>query len=112
VKTPDIVRETIDVVVAVLSRDGLRVEEHHRHLIESQVRDVWGGTRVYVGKRQDAEAVQRAKRDHAIVLGWQAGATFEELGFRHQLTPRRIKQIISGISDWKSDCLTRFHAHS
>lgn len=111
-KSPDIVQETIDTMVAVLSRDGLRVNDRHCRLAEAKVRDSWGGTRVYVGKRTPEEDHGRLQRDLAILRAWEGGVSVEELGARHNLTPRRIKQIISESTKWKSDCLTYFHSHS
>lgn len=112
VRAPDVVRDTLETLIAVLSRDGLQVDERQRLTAESRVRDLWGGMRVYVGKTPPLQAIQRHQRDRQILAAWSDGAAIADLSLRFGLTPRRIKQIIDINSERKSTRLNHFHAHS
>lgn len=111
VRAPDVVLDTLETLIAVLSRDGLQVDERQRVTAESRVRSLWGGMRVYVGKTQSLEALQRHQRDRQILAAWSDGAAIADLSFRYGLTPRRIKQIINSNPERKSSCLNHFHAN-
>lgn len=106
----DLVSDVLDALTMVLARDGIRVMPLQRHAAEARVRASWGGTRAYIGKsRAEREEAQQI-RNLRIWQAWSSGEPVAQLAKRHDLTARRIKQIISQIEQMKPNCLTHFHA--
>lgn len=107
---PDLVSDVLDALTMVLARDGIRVMPTQRHAAEARVRASWGGTRAYIGKSRTEREEAQQLRDLRIWQAWSAGEPMAQLAKRHNLTARRIQQIISQIEQMKPNCLTHFHA--
>lgn len=83
-----------DILQRVAEREGtLRVSDLQE--IEQEVRADWGGDRHYIAKLGESGRIELAKRDRAICEAARDGVPEDYLSVRHNLSIRRIRQIIA-----------------
>lgn len=88
-KGQDIIDDVVERLVGALpatTRDAIA-------RVAKEVREAWGGDRVFVSKRPGEG---RSERNQSILRDYQRGERLGLLARRYGLTERRILQIIRG----------------
>lgn len=85
----DIIRDILDRVFG--ARDRARED------IERELRQDYGGERVYVPKTGDQEHAEISARNAAIRADWSRGERIELIVRRYRITSRHIYRIVKGL---------------
>lgn len=101
----DIIIDTLDTLIALLHANGGVYIPGHRSEAERIARAAWGGDRPYIAKVGESGQQQISQRDKAIRREFAHGAHISLLARRHQLSERRVRQILSLP---ETACLTSF----
>ncbi|MFK2904567.1 hypothetical protein ISP17_11375 [Dyella ginsengisoli] len=63
--------------------------------VEQEVRDDWGGERVYIPRRGETGRMQMEQRNRAIRADYHRGERAELLARRYGISIKRVRQIVS-----------------
>ena len=66
------------------------------NLAEREVKQEYGGERIYITRTSDEEVMQSASRNNAIRRAWKTGEPTSLIAERHGLHPRTVRRIARG----------------
>jgi Mor family transcriptional regulator len=105
---PDVLSSLIRECADLLQGAGIEFRPHQQSTVESRLREMFGGDRVYIGKTSADAVRHKSTRDRLIVRDWQHGEHIPVLVRRYGLSERRVYEILQlhGVRDSAEVCLT------
>jgi len=87
----------LDIVADILQRitQHTKLPAKLAQAVEREVRDDWGGERIYIAKIGESGNAQRTERDQRIRAEYRQGEHVELLARRHGISVKRVQQIVA-----------------
>lgn len=103
----DVLSAAIRQIADLLQQQGFEFRPQQQIAVESKLREMFGGERVYIGKTS-VDAIQHvSQRDRAILRDWRHGEHVPVLARRYGLSDRHIRRIVQpDLTQADMPCLT------